>query len=51
MGADASGGVVGVVAGDSEGGAVGFFVVGDHLGEREFLEEVGGHWGDYKAAI
>lgn len=43
---DPSGGVVCVVARNSEGGTVRFLVVCDHLWEGEVFKERGGHWGD-----
>lgn len=46
MSGDPGGGVVGVIAGDGEGRAVRFLVVGDHLREGEVLEDRVGHWGD-----
>lgn len=39
MGGDAGGGVVCVVAGDCEGRAVGFLVVGYHLGEGKVFQD------------
>lgn len=50
MGGDTGGGIVCIVTGDCEGGAVGFLVVRDHLGKGKVVEEGAGHGSDDEAA-